>query len=86
MRSPHPAPSTERCLNPVKGRSAKPQHCARTQLGVRVPLSPPNLLKSNYRAILRGLFQYGLLHFGQTLGSPAVPFRGTQEWEQRLHL
>ncbi|SPF44659.1 hypothetical protein SBA1_550024 [Candidatus Sulfotelmatobacter kueseliae] len=43
----------------------------------------------NYSALrlyFRGLFQYGDLHEGQTLGSPTVFFRGIHSWEQRLHL
>ncbi len=89
MRSPHPARSTERCPSPVKGRSAKPQHSARTESGVQIPLSPPKLLKNYQRALcafFRGLFQYGLLHLGQTLGSPTVVLRGIHSWGQRIHL
>jgi hypothetical protein len=33
--------------------------------------------------VLRGRFQYGLLHFGQTRGSPAVSCFGTQVWPHR---
>lgn len=80
----------ESCLSPVRGRSAKPQHCACTQSQVQILHSPPKLVKElNYRALcafLRALFQYGLLHLGHTLGSPIVDFRGTHAWRQRVHL
>jgi len=33
----------------------------------------------------RGLFQYGFLHFGQTLGFPSVFSRGTHSCPQRSH-
>ena len=40
-------------------------------------------VNSNYTRCFRGLFQYGLLHFGQTRGSPTVPLRGTHSCLQR---
>ena len=55
-----------------------------------IPALSAKLLKDRcYRALslyLRGLFQYGDLHAGQTPGSPTVLFRGSHSWEQRLHL
>jgi hypothetical protein len=70
-------------------RSAKPSDGAHTPW-VRPPTSPPNVLKNHdYKLLslyLRRLFQYGLLHFGQTLGSPTVLSRGFHPWRQRLHL
>jgi hypothetical protein len=66
---------------------------------VRVPVLPPNLLKTGHSVrpepdsqgnytffgCLRGRFQYGLLHFGHTLGSPMVPRRGIHSCPQRRH-
>ena len=39
--------------------------------------------RAYFTAILRGLFQYGLLHFGQTFGSPLVLLRGSHSCSQR---
>ena len=41
---------------------------------------------NTFRLFLRGLFQYGDSHLGQTLGSPTVLFLGTYSWGQRPHL
>jgi hypothetical protein len=36
-------------------------------------------------ALFRGVFQYGLLHFGQTFGSSKFPCRGTQVCSHLSH-
>ena len=56
---------------------------------VRIPLLPQTLWERNYapfRLFLRGLFQYGDLHLGQTRGSPSVLSLGTHSCSQRPHL
>lgn len=47
---------------------------------------PPPLYCKGFRTIFLGLFQYGDLHFGHTLGSPLVLLRGIHSWGQRVHL
>jgi hypothetical protein len=49
-------------------------------------LSPLLGYCKGFRTIFLGLFQYGDLHFGHTLGSPLVLLRGIHSWGQRVHL
>src|SRR5580704_8717360 len=63
--------------------------CNRPIEGPNPSRHPPNSrepLYTAFRLFFLGLFQYGDLHLGQTLGSPTVLSRGTHSCSQRPHL